>query len=297
LEHLLKTGYSHYIYNLVMRMKSQIRLAGNAAVIGFCLTVVGGANAQISSINSAIIVPRVFNDVPGAALLTFNSYPSVTFIEQNVSGSGFANRDVWYFSNNGGASAYQFQANDYFHASFSVTLSGGSPGFDLEAGFLFKNPSHNFGGDLQTVAAVSGAVYQSGGPSYYPFSPAAGGYPGAGGSVPNYTVGQTYTMGLYYLMDPNTGKNAFEYSVNGQFAASSPGNPCFDLGTGQSVGSPGDTLGGYFQIGQDPGNPNNSGLGVFSSISIVPAPEPATLALTGLGLVVLGVVSARRNRI
>ena len=48
--------------------------------------------------------------------------------------TGWANRDVWYFSANGGSSAYQFQNNDYFHASFQVTLTGsGTPGIDLEA--------------------------------------------------------------------------------------------------------------------------------------------------------------------
>jgi hypothetical protein len=277
-------------------MNSLQRYTCKAVVTGLCLAAANGAYAQISSINSVIVVPRVFNDVPGATLTTFSSYPSVTFVEQNVSGSGFANRDVWYFSNNGGTSAYQIQANNYFNASFNVTLSGGSPGFDLEAGFLFSNPSGNFGGDLQSLVTASGVVFQGGGPSYYPFSPAAGGFPGAGGSVPNYALGQTYTMGLNYVLDPNTGKNAFEYSVNGQFAASSAGNPYFDLGPGQSVGSLGDTLGGYFQIGQDPSNPSNAGLGVFSNIKITPAPEASTFALLSMGMVTLGTMVSRRRR-
>ena len=278
-------------------MNSIQRYTGKAVVTGLCLVAANGAFAQISSINSVVVVPRVFNDIPTATLTTFSSYPSVTFVEQNVSGSGFANRDVWYFSNNGGTSAYQFQANNYFNASFNVTLSGGSPGFDLEAGFLFSNPSGNFGGDLQSLVTASGVVFQGGGPSYYPFSPAAGGFPGAGGSVPNYVLGQTYTMGLNYVLDPNTGKNAFEYSVNGQFAASSAGNPYFDLNPGQFVGSAGDTLGGYFQIGQDPRNPSNAGLGIFSNIKITAAPEPSTLALLTMGMGTLGGMVLRRRRI
>jgi hypothetical protein len=277
-------------------MNSLQRYTCKATLIGFCLAAASGAYAQVGSINSALINPRVFNDIPLATFTPVNAYPgSIQFTEANVSGSGFANRDVWYFSNNGGASAYQFQTGDYFNASFQVTLIGGTPGYGLEAGWLFSNPSGSMGGDLQSLVTASGVVVQFGGPSYYPFSPAAGGYPGAGGSVPNYVVGQTYTMGLNYVNDPNTGMNAFQYSVNGQFAASSPGNTYFDLGPGAGpAGSPGSTLGGYFQIQQDPNNPNNTGSAIFQNISIVSVPEPSTLALLSLGILPL---LLRRRRI
>ena len=45
--------------------------------------------------------------------LTINSYPgSISLSEANVQSlSGYGlERDVWYFSNNGGASPYQFQS-------------------------------------------------------------------------------------------------------------------------------------------------------------------------------------------
>ena len=258
-----------------------------AAVIGLTFAAASATQGQVGSINSATIDPRVFNDIPSATLTTVNNYASsVSFTEANVSGSGFANRDVWYFSNNGGFNAYQFQNNDYFNASFGLTVTGGSPGKDIEAGFLFSNPSGNFGGDLQSLVTGSGVVVQFGGPSYYPFSPAAGGYPGAGAQVPNYIVGQTLALGLNYVVDPNNGKNAFQYSVNGQFAASAPGDTYFDLGG--PVGSGGDTLGGYFQI-QTTGNANspNSGTVLFSDISISSIPEPSTLAFLGVGSVAL----------
>ncbi len=76
------------------------------------MVAASGAYAQIGSINSAIIVPRVFNDIPGAVDNNNNSYPgSITLSEANVTrvAAGGLNRDVWYFSNNGGATAYQFQ--------------------------------------------------------------------------------------------------------------------------------------------------------------------------------------------
>jgi len=269
-------------------------LGGSICTALFALPTAG--LAQISSINSAIIVPRVFNDVPGATGVYTNLYPGgpITLSESNVSGSGFADRDDWYFSNNGGASPYQFQFNDYFHASFGVTLSGGTPGYDLEAGIRLVNSSGNIGGDIQLPVTNGGVVFQGGGPSYYPFSPAAGGYPGAGGTVPNYVEGETYTMGITYLVDPNTSLNAFEYSVNGAVAASSPGDPYFDLQPGAGLGTANDYLGGYFQIGQDPNNPTQSGQAVFSNIHIGAVPEPTTFALLGLGIPYL---LRRRRRI
>jgi hypothetical protein len=282
-------------------MNSLQRYTCKAALIGLCLAAANGAYAQISSINSAFINPGVFNDISGATRIDVPSYPGSIFMaEQKVSKptSGGLNRDVWNFSNNGGTSAYAFQDNDYFNASFNLTLTGsGTSGIDLEAGWLFSNPSGSFGGDLQSLVTSSGVVVQFGGPSYYPFSPAAGGFPGAGGSVPNYTLGQTYTMGLNYVIDPNTGRNAFEYSVNGQFAASSPGDVYFDLGAGVGIGDLGpNALGGYFQIGNDPSNPNNNGQAFFSDITITPAPEASTLALLSTGIVTLGAMVSRRRR-
>lgn len=256
------------------------------------LTLATGAYAQVSSINSAIIVPRVFNDIPGATGNYVNSYPSISLSESGVSSAtGFADRDVWYFSNNGGSSAYQFHAGDYFNASFTINLTGNNPnGKDLEAGWLFSNPSGGFGGDLQAIVnAANGAVAQFGGPSYYPFSPAAGGYPAFAGApnVANYVPGQTYTMGLNYVIDPNTGRNAFQYSVNGVFAQSSAGNPYFDLGAGVSIGGTGDFLGGYLQVQTDSTNPSQSGTADFGNISITAVPEPSALALLCVGLLPL----------
>jgi len=283
-------------------MNNTQRITSKATLISLCCAASTAAYAQVGSINS-VTIGHVFNDMPAATESPVDNFPgSVTLSESGVSraATGGLNRDVWYFSNTGGATPYAFQNNDYFNASFQVTLTGsGTAGVDLEAGWLFSNPSGGFGGDLQSIVQSSGGVVQFGGPSYYPFSPAAGGYPGAGGSVANYSLGQTFTMGLNYVIDPNTGNNAFEYSVNGQFAASSPGDPYFDLGPGVGAGSlGGNPLGGYLQIGNNPSNPANDGTAVFSNISITSAavPEPATYAALSMGIMAIAGVISRRRR-
>ena len=282
-------------------MNSSQRCTCKVAIIGLCLAAASGAYAAgVGSINSAYIDPNsIFQpQIPGSVFTGVSNLGNpqigtlaVFLNEANVGNPGgglntYANQNAWFFSADGGLTPYQFQAGDYFHASFSLTLSGGTPLKDLEAGFLFNNPSGNFGGNLQIPVVNNGVIFQAGGPSFFPFSPAAGGT-----SVPNYVVGTTITEGLNYVVDPITLLNAFQYSVNGVYALSSPGNTYFDLGTG-FVGSPGDTLGGYFQI-QTTGNPNspNNGTAVFDNISI---PEPSTLAFLGLGMVTL---LFRRRRI
>jgi len=149
-------------------VNSPPNLKACAAFSAIALLAAGSSQAQISTINSAWIDPRVFHDIPGATFNSVNNYPSsVTLSESGVSQpTGFANRDIWYFSNNGGSSAYQWNANDFFNASFNITLTGNDPnGKDLEACFIFSNPSGAFGGDCQVVViGNNGAVVQFGGP-------------------------------------------------------------------------------------------------------------------------------------
>ena len=267
-------------------MTSLQRCTRNATLVGLCLAVASGAYAQVGSINS-VVVTHVFNDIPGATPSSFNAYPGIiTLSESGVSrpAPGGLNRDVWQFSNNG-STAYQFQGNNYFNASFTLTLFGGEPNVDLEGGFLFSNPSGNFGGDDQIVVVGqggnAGVEFQGGGPSFHLFAPNG-----------TYINGTPITMGFNYVIDPNTSINAFQYSVNGVFGQSSPGNTYFDLGPGQFVGGAGDVLGGYFQIGN--GDANNAGQAVFSAITITAVPEPSSLALLSLGILPL---LLRRRRI
>src|ERR1017187_2985965 len=151
-------------------MTSFHRYICNATLIGLCLAAANGAYAQVGTINSAVINPRVYNDISGATLTTVSNYPSlISFNEQNVSqAGGFANRDTWQFSNNGGTSAYQFQNGDYFDASMTLQLTGSPIAPRKEAGFLFSTAN---AGDIQFIVNTDGhEVVQFGGISFYSFS-------------------------------------------------------------------------------------------------------------------------------
>jgi len=250
-----------------------------AALIGLAAT--SGLYGQVSSINSAVVQPRVFNDVPGATLTVVTNYPSsISFNEQGVSAaSGFANRDVWQFSSTSGVSAYQFQNNDYFSVLMTLTLTASPLLPRKEAGFLFTTASH---GDIQFIVNTDGhEVVQFGGIGFYSFN-------NSNGIL--YNSGDTIRLGMTYFLDGN-GKNALVFSANG---VSSPVEEFTTPGDGIGNNS---TLGGYFQIVNDSANAANAGSALFQNISISGVvPEPSTFALFSLGIVPLGLLLRRRCR-
>lgn len=236
------------------------------------LAAASGAYAQISTVNSAVVRSRVFNDVPGAVFTGVNNYPGLVSLgESGVSAAtGFANRDMWQYSANS-ATPYLFQNGDYFQASFTLNLTGSPISPRKEAGFLFSTVND---GDIQFIVNTDGhEVVQFGGISFYSFNVNNG---------ITYNSGDNITLGLSYFLDGN-GKNALQFFANGV------GTPIFEFGPAVGSGAldigNGSTLGGYFQIVNDPANPSNSGTAVFSNIRIVP--EPSMVALLGLGIVPL----------
>ena len=256
-----------------------------ASLIGLGLAATNGAYAQINTINSAFVTPRVFNDVPGAVGTYVNNYPSlISFSEQGMSttNAAFANRDLWQFSNNG-TSAYQFQPTDYFQASFDLTLTGTPITPRKEAGFLFSTGTD---GDVQFIVNTDGhEVVQFGGVSFYSFNFST---PPAGGYGMTYNSGDTIRLSISYFLDGN-GKNALQFGANGN------SSPVFEFGPtvgGGALGiDAGSTLGGYFQIVNDPSNPSNGGTAVWGNITMVP--EPSAWALLSLGILPLGLVLRR----
>jgi hypothetical protein len=244
----------------------------SAALVGF--GAVCGANAQVSSINSASVHTRVFNDVAGSTIAVINKYPELSITDIGVSqATGFANRHVWNFSSDGGGTAYQLKNDDYFHATFDLTLTGNPITPRKEAGFLFSTASS---GDIQFIVNTDGhEVVQFGGIGFYSFNASNG---------LTYNAGDKITLGITYFLDDN-GKNALVFSANGV------NSPVQEFATG-GIGD-GSTLGGYFQIVNDAANPLNSGTASFGNIAIVP--EASTLVLLGLGALPFLLVWRRRS--
>lgn len=212
-----------------------------AALIG--LAAANGAYAQVNSgsavfqnititgdpaINSDILHTRFYNDYPAATLVSVDNYPSlVSFSESNVVGpSGFANRDDWRFSSDGGLTDHLFQNNEYWSISALVTLTGDPTTPRKEAGLRLDS---SIGGDgLFILDTDAHEIVAFGGP--FPF----------------YSFGNTFNSGDSVLMgityENVGGQNGIVYSANG---VDSPFLPMTNLEQGVINDS---TLGGYFQI-------------------------------------------------
>jgi hypothetical protein len=263
-------------------MKSLKRYTCKATLVGLCLAAANGAYAQIGSINSAVITPRVFNDYPSATGTYLNAYPgSITLGESgefNTGGSGFANKDLWAFSNDG-SSAYTLGAGDTsFTISANLTVTGATT-VDNEAGWIIPNANGSLpGGDMQFIADPnSGFLGFFGGPGYF-------------NSGFTYTAGTTVNMTIVYWQTGTTGNMLV--SVTDGTTVTSP--------VQQWAGNlAGDNLEAYFQLAgiDNSTGPGTSGQAVWSDISISSVPEPSTIALLSMGIVALGGVVSRRRRI
>jgi hypothetical protein len=181
-----------------------------------------------SGINSAIIHSRVFNDYPGATFTGVNNYPSlVSLSEANVvAPTGFANRDDWRFSSNGGVSDHLFGHTEYWSISATLTLTGTPTSPRKEGGFRLDS---SIGGDGQFIVNTDAHEIVA-----------------FGGPLPFFSFGNTYnsgtpiTLGMTYLNQGGT--NGIIYSANG---VNSPFLPMTNLEQGVLDGS---TLGGYLQV-------------------------------------------------
>jgi len=237
--------------------------ARTLTLIGLGLTT--AAYGQISSINSAVIIPRYFNDIPNASLTVVSNYPSlISFDYQNVytTNAAFADRSVWHFAVNsptGGNQEFLFGNNDAFTITMDLTLSGGPIGPRKEAGFVFNNPL-NDGGQFFVDSDAHEFVACCGFLPFYAFPR-------------NFNLGDTVTMGLTIFRDSVSGSNAIIYfAKTATTCLESP--PQFFSNTELGVIA-GTKIGGYIQVwnkgpGSYPADPTNNGTAVFQNIKIGP---------------------------
>lgn len=262
-------------------MKSLNRCTYISGLAGLCLVAATGAYAQISSINSIVITPRVSNDYPGATGTYLDNYPtSITLGESGEYGAtGYANKDMWAFSNDG-TTAYTLGAGDTsFRISATLTITGDNT-VDNEAGFYIPGGTTGWpGGDMYFIAKPSGDQFIGffGGPGFWSGS--------VGGGLGPYTTGPV-TMTLTYWQTGATGNMQFSASYNGNTAISP-----VQTWTGNMVGT---QLEAYYQLQGMTTAPGSTGQAVWSDISISNVPEPTTLALLGLGLLPLARLFRRR---
>ena len=104
-----------------MRRSRQIETLGFALL--FCAAAASLGSAAPNP-NSAVVVPRIFNDCPGSTLNITNNYPTcVTIDDQNAGCIGFANLHAWRFSEDG-TNPLVFNNGDSFRFAADLTISG-----------------------------------------------------------------------------------------------------------------------------------------------------------------------------
>jgi hypothetical protein len=235
----------------------------------FALGAIALAPAQIDSVK---IHERVFNDDPDSILVTTNSYPAlVQFNETKLDGDGlsgeFANRHVFNFSGDGGSTDFVFTNDTFFNISMDVSLTG-LAGSVKEAGFLLDT----IGGQGQFIVKTNGEIAAFGGPlPFHSFAP-------VGSTVP-----ATITLGMRYFSEGGVRKITY-----------TAGSDTFtDTFTNVEQGIiNGTTVGGYAQFPIIAGETSNFGDAQFANFQVEVVPEPATMAVLGLG----ALAAMRRRR-
>jgi len=232
-----------------------------AAVIGLACAATNTAYAQISTINSVVVQPRVLDDLPNAGLTIVTNYPAlISFTETNVSTTNTAflrNQDLWQFSVDGQTNAYVFSASDVFTVSMTVTLTGSPTSPRKEAGFAFNDVAGNISGQY-ILDTDAGEVVAFGGP--LPFYQTALDH--------FYVSGEPITMAITILTDTN-GKPAIIYTADGFSSPPIEFTPQTNY-----------TLGGYFQIVGTGAPVTNHGSATFANISISALPNGLGIAGT-----------------
>lgn len=242
------------------------------------LGLVTWANAQI---NNAVILDRVFNDDSNSVSSHFKAWPAILLTDNKVDGDGvdpeWANRHAWFVSSDG-VSELQISLSQPWIMSFDLTLIGAPATPRKEAGYLIRiGMPWGYSEGQFIVNTDAHEVVAFGWPfPFYSFNASHG---------LSYNSGQTIRLGVTFFKDPGDGLYKIIYSANG---ISSPALALADQGLFTGWITPG----GYLQVQIDKNNPSNGGAALFNNI--VAVPEPASVAVLGLGIAALAL--RRRKR-
>lgn len=231
--------------------------------------------------NNAVILDRIFNDDPDSISSHIKAWPAILLTDNKVDGDGaqpeFANRHGWFLSYDGVSEA-QLPLTTTWIMSFDLTLLGVPVAPRKEAGFLIRiGMPWGYSEGQFIVNTDAHEVVAFGWPfPFYSFNAQHG---------LSYNSGDTIRLGFTLFKDPGDGLYKIIYSANN---ISSPALALDSQGSFTGWITPG----GYLQVVIDPNNPSNAGAALFNNIYVVP--EPASVAVLGLGVAAL--VLRRKKR-
>ncbi|GBC95199.1 hypothetical protein HRbin16_00986 [bacterium HR16] len=239
------------------------------------LGLITWAHAQVGNV---VILDRVFNDDTDSISSHIKALPAVLLTDNKVDGDGaapdWANRHAWFVSSDG-VNPLQVPLSESWKLEFDLTLIGSPVSPRKEAGFLIRiGMPWGYSEGQFIVNTDAHEVVAFGWPfPFYSFNANHG---------LSYNSGDTIHLGVQFFQDPSDNLYKVIYSANG---IDSPALALDYVDPNNAWITPG----GYLQVQVMAGNPKNGGAALFNTIlwNGAPVPEPASVAVLGLGVAAL----------